>query len=96
MEYDKRNRNAIKPVVLSFAALKLEFEIRYPYFFNFPWFEKELHDLWMMGPPDLNDKSGNPKADQGRRMLLPNQVHKFAREIAQRIGQEIMQRAGSH
>lgn len=92
-EYDRGNRNAIRPVTVSFAALRREFEIRFPYFFSFPWFEKELHDLWMMGPPDLNDRRPILAVDQGRRLLLPGQVHKFARETAQRIGTEMMTHA---
>ncbi len=93
LEYDRRNVNAIRPRFVAFPDLLTEFKLRYPYFLQFAWFEKELHDLWMMGPPDPNDKRPILAVDQGRRLLLPSKVHQFAREIAGRVGAEIMTNA---
>ncbi len=83
-EYDKRNLNAIRPMFVTFDALLMEFRVRYPYFLSFAWFEHELHDLWVLGPPDPNP------ANEGMHLLLPGQVQRFAREIAKRVGVEIM------
>ncbi len=86
-QYDRRHLNAIRPQFVTFAELKREFQFRYPGLFTTTWFEKELHDLWVLGAPDPNP------ANEGKRLLLPAQVQKFCKETAQRLGQEIMTHA---
>lgn len=55
----------------------------WPYIGAWPWAQKELHDLWMMGAPIPNQ--GVPAHEfEEQRILLPSQFRRWWEEVARR------------
>lgn len=46
--------------------------------------EFRIHDLWILGPPDLN------RMDVEAKWLLPGPMKQLARELAQEVGAQIL------
>lgn len=86
LENYSRPVRAVQPLFISFRELQALVYSAFPQFALFKWLDAELHDLWSMGAPDPNPRN------EGKRLILPNQYQKWAREVGQKMSAEILKR----
>ena len=75
---------AVTPMFVTFAELRAAVYGAFPHWQQFTWLDRELHDLWSLGCPSLNP------GEFGKRLILPAQYQKWAREVGQKMSAEIL------
>ena len=81
-----RAPRAVMPMFVTFPELQAAVYGAFPHFRLVKWLDQELHDLWYMGAP-----SPNP-GEMGKRLILPTQYQKWAREVGEKMSAEILKR----